>query len=134
VEDPLRGESDAQELIRALGDGARALELPARPDAAAIAAAVQRAEDAEALVLVVTAATFRIEQQELLRAVLARRPETVVVALRSPFDLAAAASCAAATLVASHGFRPLQLRALASVLRGQTKSYGRLAIALGSSS
>lgn len=132
VEDPLRGESDARELQAGLGAAVRVLEVAARPTADDLAAAVARAGEASALVLVLTAATQRTEQRELARAILARRPATVVVALRSPFDLACAEDCRAATLVASHGFRPVQLRALARVLRGTTRCFGRLAIQPGS--
>lgn len=131
VEDPLRGESHAAELAAALGNGVSVLEVAARPGASDIAAAVERAGSASTLVLVLTAAVQRVEQRELLQAVLARKPDTVIVALRSPFDLALAAEYRNATLVASHGFRPVQLHALARVLRGTTKSFGRLAIDLG---
>ena len=137
VEDPMRGESDGSALATALAARCEVLRLPARPNAQECADALAAAARYDIVLLALTAASTIPAQATLAQSLCAAHERVVLLALRSPFDLAVVAAvsdaacvaaarnqCAKATLVASYGFREMQLSALAKVLLGQTQPFG----------
>ena len=127
VEDPLRGEEDASALAEHLNP-TRTERLSAEPTAADVEALLTGARDAS-LVVAVTNARFIEAQRRLVQRCVDSHPRVIVLLLRNPFD-AQVLEDRKATIVASYGFRPLQLKALAQVVRGTTQSYGRLPVEL----
>jgi len=122
VEDPLRGEEDGEVLAEALGE-TEVMKLSTEPTEAEVDE-VLAAAAGRALVVATTNARFIPSQARYARRCLEEHPNAVVAAIRSPFDAVAVADVAA-TVVFSYGFRPSQLTALASVLRGATRAYGQ---------
>lgn len=101
------------------------LRFPKRPTATEIGAAVARARESD--VVVVTSADLigYPEQAQLVGALAAWRP-TVLVSMRSPYDLLAVPEVQA-YLCAYQG-RPDAARAVAEVLLGETKPQGKLPV------
>ena len=130
VEDPLRGEADTSVLASALGPGVTVHPLRTAPGPGEVDALLEAARDSERLFVVLTNARFIPEQAALARRAVADHPGTVLLAIRSPFDLEVLPPGSRWTGVASYGFRPAQLRALAGLLRGATRPYGRLPVEL----
>ena len=103
---------------------------PAASEIAAVREAVMSAGlRAGSLAIVATdAASFRPDQAELVRAVLATGVPTVTVALRTPFDLAAFPG--AATYACTYGRLRPSLDALAAALFGRIPFRGHLPAAI----
>ena len=127
VEDPLRGEEDASALVDALRPTIT-LRLPTEPAADDIASLLQAAQG-KTLVLALTNARFLEAQRLLAQRCVETHSRVIVLLLRNPFD-AQVLEGRKATIVASYGFRPMQLDALAQVVRGETQPYGMLPIEL----
>lgn len=123
VEDPLRGEEDAAGLADALTD-TEIVRLSTEPTADEVDALLERAQG-RTLLVASTNARFLDGQRAYVRRCVTEHPRSVVLAIRSPFD-AGVVTDLDATVVLSYGFRPVQLRALADVVRGVTQAYGRL--------
>ena len=123
VEDPLRGEEDAACLADALGE-TEVVRVSTEPTGDELDALLATAGD-RSLLVASTNAHFLDAQRVYVRRCLQEHPRAVFLAIRSPFD-AEVASDLDASVVLSYGFRPVQLRALAAVVRGTTRAYGRL--------
>jgi beta-N-acetylhexosaminidase len=130
VENPLRGEEDGSVLVEALGTQVETVPLATEPSPEEIARLLVSAQDASHLLVVLTNARFLASQAILARQCVQAHPGTVLLLIRNPFDGEVVPATAHATVVASYGFRPLQLRALVRVLRGEVESYGRLPVTL----
>jgi beta-N-acetylhexosaminidase len=127
VEDPLRGE-DAAQLAGLLGLEVTVHRLEHAPSASEIEALLRQAATFDRLLLATTGARFEEAQAELVRACVASHPATILLPLRCPFDGQVLPEGAVATVVTAYGFRPPHLEALANVLTGRTKAYGRLPV------
>jgi beta-N-acetylhexosaminidase len=123
VEDPLRGEDDAASLADALGE-TEVVRVSTEPTGDELDALLATAGD-RSLLVASTNARFLDGQRAYVRRCLQEHPRAVLLAIRSPFD-AEVASDLDASIVLSYGFRPVQLRALAAVVRGMTRAYGQL--------
>jgi beta-N-acetylhexosaminidase len=125
VENPLRGEEDGSALALALGEGVQVHRMPTAPSESDLQAALSRARDFERVLVVTTNARFLPAQRAFLLSVMSAHSGAIHLAIRSPFDAEVLPSSLDATILFSYGFRPSQLRALAQVLLGNTKAYGR---------
>lgn len=103
------------------------LVYPDPPSDADVADAVARARRAEVVVLGTSAAHLTPSQLTLAREVLGCGRPTVLVALRTPYDVAA---LPAATALCTYGIQAPTLAALAEVLVGRRDAPGRLPVAL----
>ena len=130
VENPLRGEEDGSVLLDALGSGVTHRSLPQDPSAEDIDALLAEARGYQRLLVVLTNARFLEGQRALAQSAAAEIPGTIILAIRSPFDLEVLPPGSRATQVATYGFRPMQLIAAARVMRGEVKAYGRLPVNL----
>jgi beta-N-acetylhexosaminidase len=129
VEDPLRGES-LDELVGGLPAGSVRLQIPREPDAADVLRVLETARGFRRVLLGTTLARFRPAEAAAARAIVARHPGVVWIALRNPFDFEVAPSAGGAALVTTYGFRPVHQRALLAVLYGRVEPYGRLPVEL----
>lgn len=127
VEDPLRGEADLSDLGDALNPSIT-VHLPTEPTADDVDRVLAESRDAT-LFLGLTNARFLEAQASLARRCVESHERVVVLLLRNPFD-GEVLTDLRATVVASYGFRPMQLRALAQVVRGETQAYGMLPVEL----
>lgn len=115
-------------LLEARGFDATALPTGRDPEPGAAARAVEAAA-AHDLVLVTTMnVTADSPQQALLEALLSTGTPVVAVAVRNPYDVAAAPGVP--TYVATYGERDVSLRALVRVLLGDVSPTGRLPVAV----
>jgi beta-N-acetylhexosaminidase len=103
------------------------LVYPDPPSDADVADAVARARRAEVVVLGTSAAHLTPSQLTLAREVLGCGRPTVLVALRTPYDVAA---LPAPTALCTYGIQTPTLAALAEVLVGRRDAPGRLPVAL----
>jgi len=101
--------------------------ITAAPSAADITALVSAARDADTVVVGTADASTNPQQAALVTALAAVRP-TVLVSLRSPYDILAAPS--AQGYVCAYTGREPTLRALAEVLSGAVAPTGTLPVAL----
>ena len=122
VEDPLRGEEDASALADALGE-TEIVRLSTEPTGEELDGLLSLAGD-RTLLVGSTNARFLDGQRAYVRRCLQEHPRAVLLALRSPFDAEVAADLDG-SVVLSYGFRAVQLRALAAVVRGATRAYGQ---------
>lgn len=105
-----------------------AVNLNVTPDEEDAQRALSAAAEADALVIGARSATLYPAQANLVRRLLALGRPTVVVALRTPYDLAAFPN--AATYLATYGDTPVSLAAAASVLAGTSRAPGALPISI----
>ena len=113
------------------GEEIRVGDSPSDREVAAVLSAV-RARPAAPVVLTLSGARPGTRQIMLGRQLVALRAGLVVVALREPYDLLSfiGTDGGDAALVASYGANPPTLRALAAMLRGETKPMGHLPVEL----
>ncbi|MCY1141920.1 glycoside hydrolase family 3 C-terminal domain-containing protein [Actinoplanes sp. Pm04-4] len=98
------------------------------PTDAVIAQAVAAAQEADVTVVTTFNAWSDPTQVKLVQALLATGQPIVVAAVGTPYDLASFP--AAKTFVASYGYQPPSLAALAAVLRGEAPAPGRLPVTI----
>jgi len=110
--------------------GVRADAAPAStaPTEAEIAAAVERAGGADAVLVATSNATAGEAQQRLVRALAATGRPLIVAAMRNPYDISALDGVDA--YVAAYGARAVNVRALARVLTGQAPPRGLLPVTI----
>ena len=96
------------------------------PTTAEIAALRERVASYDAVIVGTAAAHLRPEQAALARALLAANPRTVVVALRTPWDVVAFDEVA--NYVCSYGVLAPTIEALAAALFGEIAFRGRLPV------
>lgn len=113
------------EALRERGASVQALSVPKRPSSAEIAAAVSAAREADVAVAATADLQTYPEQAELVRA-LAKTKPTILVSMRSPYDVMSVPEIPA-YLCAYYG-RPDAARAVAEVLLGKTKPQGKLPV------
>jgi beta-N-acetylhexosaminidase len=96
------------------------------PTSAEIAALRERATEYDAVVCGTAVANLRPEQAALASAMIAANPRTVLVALRTPWDISVVPQ--ARTYVCSYGALPPTTEAIAAVLFGEIPFQGRLPV------
>jgi len=113
------------EALRESGAAADVIEVSQRPSASEIAAATAAARSSEVAVVATVDLLAHPEQAALVRAVAAVRP-TVLVSMRSPYDVMSVPEIPA--YVCAYYGRPDAARAVAEVLLGETKPQGKLPV------
>ena len=129
VEDPLRGE-DPSCLARSLEGKVTVHAMSPAPTASEVEALLDKARGFDRLLVGSTGARFEPAQAELLRAAVRGHAGAIVVPLRHVFDCEVLAESESFSAVTAYGFRPVHMQALADVLTGRAKPYGRLPITL----
>jgi len=114
--------------LREHHDRVHGLSVSPEPSGAEIAGARDAARGADLAIVATDAASFRLGQAALARAVIATGVPVVTVALRTPFDLAAYPE--AATHACTYGRLEPSLAAVAAALLGRIPFRGRLPAAL----
>src|SRR5690606_5431694 len=115
-------------LLEARGFEATALPTGRDPEPGAAARAADAAAAHDLVVVTTMNVTAGSPQQVLLEALLATGTPVVAVAVRNPYDVAAAPGVS--TYVATYGERNVSLRALVRVLLGDVAPTGRLPVAV----
>ncbi len=113
--------------LAAIRPDVAARSITLRPTSSEIAGAVAAARDADVVVVGTADANVNPEQATLVNALQAVRP-TVVVSLRSPYDILATPNVAA--YACAYTGREPSVRAACEVLAGMRKPAGRLPVAI----
>lgn len=104
------------------------LETGLSPTQAKIDQAVAAAQGADVTVVLVTRVWTSQPQRDLVRALQGSKKPVVVVSVREPYDLAHLPDVS--TFVATYGFRPVSMKALARVLLGEVNPSGHLPVSI----
>jgi len=117
-------------LARGLGRALHAtfIEVSADPTKAEIRSAWASARDGRTAIVAITDAVRHPQQVALVQALLDAGYPTIVVAIRSPYDVLAFPE--APTCLVSYGFNPPAREALIAVLTGQAQPQGQLPVEL----
>ncbi len=107
---------------------AQVLETGTAPTQATIDKAVAATEQVDVVVVLTMRAWANTAQLRLVNALRATQKPVVVVAVREPYDAGYLGD--APTVVATYGFRPVSMRALAKVLLGVINPTGLLPVAI----
>lgn len=113
-------------LGKALGATTMTLSAPLR--ASDITTIVERGKEGRTIIVASSDAAKNPAQASLINALLSAKVRTVVVAMRSPYDLMAFAS--APTYLTTYGSQPSSVEALVDVLMGKANAQGRLPVEL----
>ena len=108
--------------------GATFIEVNTQPQASDINTVMGMAKDGRTLIVATTDAGKNRQQADLVNKLLKEKIPTVVVAVRGPYDLLYLKDVP--TYLASYGFNPPSIEALAAVLMGKVKPRGRLPVEL----
>ena len=124
------GQDAVDELARGMqkyGVKAEAFQTGFTPNAAAVFEAVSRAQRSN--LVVVNTGCANEQQQQLVKALLKTgKPVVVVAAVADPYDINQFPE--AKTYLATYGFRPVSMQALARVLFGKVNPSGRLPVSI----
>ena len=112
------------DAIRQRHPRTRAYELPHRAGPDEIAALLHAVEDADTVIVGTISADQHAGQTELVRALHARGQCPIVIALRTPYDLAAFPMIE--TYLCAYSIRPVAVEAAARVLFGEIEATGVL--------
>ena len=96
------------------------------PDTSEIASAVRLASEADVVIVATAAATIEEAQAELVKAVLGANGRSIVVAQRTPFDLALFPD--AATYLCAWSVNPASMEAVANAITGLAPITGKLPV------
>ncbi len=107
---------------------AKTLEIKNDPDAGAIAAALDMTHSGCKVIVTTTDARFHAGQVKLVNELIAKTPDLVIVAVRTPYD--ASMFPAVPTVLAAYGSNPPTLQAIADVLMGISKASGVFPVTL----
>jgi beta-N-acetylhexosaminidase len=118
-------ETGAFGLGKALG--ATTMQVKAQPTQSEMAAILQIAKDGRAVIVATSDVAKNRAQADLVNALLKANAPTVVVAVRSPYDLM---YLDAPTYLATYGSNPPMIEALANVLTGKAPARGKLPVEL----
>ncbi|HEX8540047.1 MAG TPA: glycoside hydrolase family 3 C-terminal domain-containing protein, partial [Cystobacter sp.] len=116
-----------QELSRR-GRSVETVETGLIPSQAKIDEAVASAGRADLIVVLVNRVWTSNPQKALVRALQGTNKPVVVVSVREPYDIAHLPDVS--TYVATYGYRPVSMKALARVLLGEVNPSGRLPVAI----
>jgi beta-N-acetylhexosaminidase len=107
---------------------AKTLEIENDPDASAIAAALDMTRDGCKVIVTTTDARFYAGQVKLVTELIAKTPNLVLVAVRTPYE--ASIFPTAPTVLVAYGSNSPTLQAIADVLMGTSKASGVLPVTL----
>ncbi|MFY0576381.1 glycoside hydrolase family 3 C-terminal domain-containing protein [Cystobacter fuscus] len=116
-----------QELARR-GRSVETVETGTSPTQAKIDAAVASAARADVTVVLVNRVWTSNAQKALVRALQGANKSVVVVSVREPYDLAHLPDVS--TYVATYGYQPVSMKALARVLVGEVNPSGHLPVSI----
>lgn len=125
------GETTTVALAEALaehGHEATSRATGADPSADQITQAVEESAEAEVTVVLTYGADAAPSQQKLVSALLDAGRAVAVVAVKTPYDIAALEGVE--TYLATYGYQPVSMVALAKVLAGDTLAAGRLPVSI----
>jgi len=122
----LESPSLATHLSNVMDRRLESLVYPREPGKADIVDAVRLAETADVVVVATAAATIEEAQADLVRAVLAVNPRTIVVAQRTPFDLALYPEVP--TYMCGWSVNAASMRAVANAIIGAAPITGKLPV------
>jgi beta-N-acetylhexosaminidase len=108
--------------------GATTMQVPAQPRAADINSVLPIAKDGRTVIVAASDVARNPQQADLVKALVDARVPLIVVAMRSPYDLASLKNVS--TYIAIYGANPPTLDALADVLTGKAKAQGQLPVEL----
>ena len=108
--------------------GARTLEIKNDPDASAIAVALAMARDGRKVIMTTVDANLYAGQVRLVTELLAKNPNIITVAVRTPYDISVLPTVSTA-LVAYGGNLPT-VQAIADMLMGKSPASGALPVTL----
>jgi len=108
--------------------GATTMTVNIQPKASEITTVIETAKDGCTVIVATTDTGKNRRQADLVNALLREKIPTVVVAVRGPYDLLYLKDVP--TYLASYGFNPPSIEALAAVLTGKVKPRGRLPVEL----
>jgi beta-N-acetylhexosaminidase len=120
---------DLAGAVAALRPGVRSVRVPHAPGSHDVAAVLDAARDADAVVVATIGALAEPGQAALVSALQESTTPLVVVALRTPYDLLAFP--AVSTYVCTYGVQPPVIAALAAALFGEAPFAGSLPVGLG---
>jgi beta-N-acetylhexosaminidase len=101
---------------------ATTIEIKNDPDENAIAAALRRAPDGHKIIVATTDVSFYPGQVKLVKELLAKNPNVMIVSLRTPYDIRMLPMVP--TVLAAYGGNPPALRAIADILMGKVQATG----------
>jgi beta-N-acetylhexosaminidase len=110
------------------GFAVQTVETGTAPTQAKIDQSTAAASTADVIVVNVTQSWTSPAQINLLSALQASKKPVVVVSVREPYDIAYLSNVD--TYVATYGYRPVSMRALAKVLTGKVNPSGKLPVAI----
>lgn len=114
--------------VRAVAPSARELVLSVQPTASEVERAAREARTAERVIVASYDAWRWPRQQALIRALLNSGTPTLVVGMRTPYDLLALPEIS--TYLAAYGDRPVAIQAAVDALFGRAPTPGRLPVEL----
>lgn len=103
---------------------ARTIEIKNDPDASVIAATLNMARDVGKVIVTATDANFYNGQVKLVTELLAKNPNTIIVSVRTPYDISVLPQVP--TALASYGSNLPTLQAITDVLIGRAEASGVL--------
>lgn len=116
------------EALRVYNPNVDEIVLPLNPSADNVAALREKFKSYERVIIGTLNAAQHAGQIDLVNASLQANAQTIVVALRMPYDLASFAH--APTFLCTYSIQPSSLRALARVLFGHAQPAGRLPVSI----
>lgn len=109
--------------------GVKTMQVNAQPTAAEISAVTEIAGEGRIVVVATSDVAKNQDQAKLVTALRKVKAPMIVVAMRSPYDLNYLDDVT--TYLATYGWNPPMIEALASVLVGKTPARGKLPVTLG---
>lgn len=116
------------DLLKAKGYNATASAASATPTAAQIAAAVDRAKQADKIIVTTYNGATNAAQQQLVKALQDSGKKVIVAAIRNPYDLMGFPTVSA--YLATYGDRDVSIQALSRVLAGEVNPSGKLPVTI----
>ncbi|HEX8705394.1 MAG TPA: beta-N-acetylhexosaminidase [Myxococcaceae bacterium] len=114
--------------LKARGLTVQTVETGTTPAAARISQSTAAAAQADLTVVLATRVWTSQAQRDLIRSLQDTGKPVVVVSVREPYDIAHLSNVS--THVATYGYRPVSMKALAKVLVGEVKPAGKLPVAI----
>jgi beta-N-acetylhexosaminidase len=114
--------------LKARGLTVQTLETGTTPSATRISQSAAAAAQADVAVVLATRVWTSQAQRDLIRALQDTGKPVVIISVREPYDIAHLSNVS--TYVATYGYRPVSMKALAKVLVGEVNPVGRLPVAI----
>ncbi len=108
--------------------GATTMQVKAQPTQSEIASVLKIAEDGRTVIVATSDVAKNPAQADLVSALLKAKVSTIVIAMRSPYDLLSFPD--APTYLATYGSNPPMIEAVSVILTGRAKARGKLPVEL----